>query len=81
MAFLDVVFGLAQRIADELQGRGLVEVLDRENRLKDLLESEILALSRRRVPLQKKLVGVFLNLDQIGKIDDLSDPPEAAAKS
>jgi hypothetical protein len=81
MAFLDVVLGLAQRVTDELQGCGLVKVFDRENRLENLLETEILALRRRRIPLQKKLVGILLNLDQIGKIDDLPDPSETAAKS
>src|SRR3972149_4040308 len=81
MAFLDIVLGLAQRVADELQGCGLVEVFDRENRLENLLETETLALRRRHCPLQKKLVGILLNLDQIGKIYNLPDSSETAAKS
>jgi hypothetical protein len=61
MTLLDVVLRLAEGIADELQGRGLVEIFDGENRLKNLLQTHVLALCRSDVLLQKKIVRVLLD--------------------
>ena len=51
VALVDVVLGLLEVVADELQRAGLVEVLDGEDRLEDALEPDVLALlGRRRRP-------------------------------
>ena len=81
MTFLDVVFRLAQGVAHKFQRGRFVEVLDGEYRLEHLLEAEILALRWLNIPLQEKIVGVFLDFNQVGKIDNLSDSPETATKS
>ena len=81
MALVDVVLGLAERVADELERGGLVEVLDREDRLEDRLQALILARLGRHVALQKLLVGPLLDVDQVRDVDDLLDAPERAPES
>ena len=44
VTFVDVVFRLAQAIADKLQGRCLIKILDWKYRFKNLLKADILAL-------------------------------------
>src|SRR6266478_9933518 len=51
MAFVDVIFRRAEFIADEFQRGGLVEVLDREDRLEDTLQTGISAVFRSYVRL------------------------------
>jgi hypothetical protein len=63
MTFLDIVFRLPKCIAYKLQRRSLIEILDRENGLKDLLEAEILALRWSDFPLEELIVGILLNFD------------------
>src|SRR5690349_19714352 len=79
MALFDIVLGLAERVAHELEGRSLVKILDRKNRFKNLLQPQILALRRGNILLQKKLIGIFLNLDQIREINDFLDSSKTAA--
>src|SRR5262249_15786058 len=81
VAFVDVIFRLAQGVADELERRGLVEVLDGENRLEDRLQPLVLARLGRHVTLQELLVRPLLDVDQIRDVDDLLDAPEPAAES
>ena len=81
VALLHRVLRLAERVADELQRRGLVEVLDREDRLEHPLQAGIAALARRHAELQELVVRAPLDLDQVGDLDDLPDlaeiPPQA----
>ena len=49
MAFLDVVLGRAELVADELERRGFVEILDRKDRLEDRLQTYVRALLGRYV--------------------------------
>src|SRR5262249_8583082 len=44
MAFLDIVLGFTELVADELERRGLVEVFDRKNRLEYRLQPDFTAL-------------------------------------
>src|SRR5262249_52616636 len=76
-ALIDVVFGLLEVIRDELKRRGLGEVLDREDALEDALEPDVLALIERYILLQKLLVALLLDVDQVGDVDDLRDLREA----
>src|SRR5205814_2875453 len=78
-ALIDVVLGLVQRVADELDRGRLGEVLDREDALEDALEADVLALLDGHVLLQKLLVALLLDVDEIRDIDDLPDLREALA--
>jgi hypothetical protein len=60
-----LAFPVADRVVDELQGAGLAEVLDREDRLEDGLQPRALAIGRGDVHLQEALVRALLDLDQI----------------
>src|SRR5205807_5217621 len=81
VAFLDIVFWLAQLKTHEFERRGLVEVLDRKNGLEDRLQAFVFALVGGDVFLQKLVVRSFLNLDQIRNVDNLLDLPERSAKT
>ena len=50
VALVDVVLRLAERVAHELERGRLVEVLDREDRLEDGLQAQVLARLGRRRP-------------------------------
>src|SRR5436190_2882552 len=76
VALLHVVLRLGERVAHELEGGGLVEVLDREDRLEDRLEALVLAGLGGHVLLQELLVAALLDLDQVRDVDDLLDAPE-----
>ena len=80
-ALVDVVLRLVERVADELDGRGLREVLDREDALEHALKTDVLALLDRHVLLQKLLVALLLDVDEVRDIDDLADLGEALACS
>jgi hypothetical protein len=80
MALVDVVLGLREPVADELQRGGLVEVLDGKDRLEDRLQALVFPGLRRNVPLQELLVRPLLDLDQIGNVDDLANPAERSAQ-
>src|SRR5207253_3859075 len=64
---------VADRVLDELERRVLPEVADREDRLEHRLQARVLALARQTVHLQKALVGLLLDLDQVrdrnGRLD------------
>ena len=82
MALVDVVLGLAERVAHELERRRLVEVLDREDGLEDRLQPLVLALPRAATSrLQELLVRPLLDVDQVRDVDDLLDAAEASAGS
>ena len=81
MALVDVVFRGPQFVADEFQRGVLIEVLDRENRLENPLQTDIATLLGAGIGLEKFVVGALLNLDQIGNINDFLDFAERAAKT
>src|SRR5476649_1589026 len=64
---------VADGVLDELEGRVLAEVADREDRLEHRLETRVLALARQTVHLQETLVRLLLDLDQVrdrnGRLD------------
>src|SRR6266542_3052555 len=76
MAFLDVVLRRPERVPHELEGGGLVEVLDRKHRLEDALKPGVFASLRGRLGLKKLVVGALLDIDQVRNVDDPLDLPE-----
>ncbi len=54
------------RVIDELERRVLSEVTNRKHRLEHRLQTSIVAFGRQPGHLQEALVGLLLNLDQIG---------------
>ena len=72
-ALLHVVLRLLERVADELERGGVVEVLDREDRVEDGLQAGVLALLRLDARLQEALEGLLLDLDQVRDLEDLRD--------
>ncbi len=56
---------VADLILDEVERRGLAKIRDRKDRLKHSLQSGVLALFRQQIHLQKAVVRLALNLDQI----------------
>src|SRR5262245_40745310 len=81
MALVDVVLRLPEPVADELQRRRLVEVLDREDGLEDRLQALVLAALGRYAALEKLFVRALLDVDQVREFDDLLDPSERAPES
>src|SRR6185436_13120998 len=69
-----------QGVADELDRGRLGEVLDGEDALEDALEADVLALLDGHVLLQKLLVALLLDVDEIRDIDDLPDLGEAFSR-
>ena len=80
-ALVDVVLRLVERVADKLDGRCLGEVLNRKDALEHALQTDVLALLDRNVLLQKLLVTLLLDVDEIRDLDDLADFGEALACS
>ena len=72
-AFLDVVFGLFQRVLHELQTAHVVVVVDREDALEHALQADVLTMLVIGQGLQKPLVRLLLDVDQIRNVDDLLD--------
>ncbi len=56
---------VADGVLDELERRVLAEIADGENRLEHRLQPGVFALGRQPVHLQKTLVRLLLNLDQV----------------
>jgi len=79
LALLDVVFRRLELVAHELELGALGEILDREDRLEDLLEPQRLPLIGGDAHLQEGLVGAHLHFDQVRQRSDLGDAPEALA--
>jgi len=73
VALVDVVLGLLEVVADELERRSLVEVANREDRLEDALQPDVFALVWGRICLEELLVALLLNVDQVGDLDRLLD--------
>ena len=72
----NVVFWLADLVADIFKRGGSIEVLDGKDRAEHTLKPGVLAAGRRNVLLQKELVGVDLQVEQMGngqRFDDLAE--------
>ena len=72
-ALIDVILGLFQLVADEFQHAGLVEILDRENRLEDALDAFAVLRLRLVAGFQEQVIRGFLNLDQIRHLQHFAD--------
>ena len=59
-AFVHIVFGLADLVADVLKGGSLVEIMDGKNRTKHAFKTDIRAHARRNIGLQKFVVRIEL---------------------
>ncbi len=76
VALLDRVLGIAEVVAVELQRGVPVVVLDREDRLEDRLQPVLVAPLGRDLLLEKLLVGLLLDLDEVRDLDDRRDLAE-----
>src|SRR4030095_608316 len=72
-AFLHVVLGLLEHIADELERSRVVEVLDREDRVEHGLQAGDLALLGLDLGLQEAFERLLLDLDQVRNLEDRGD--------
>ena len=72
-AFIDVVFGFFQLVADEFQHAGFVEILDRENRLEDTFDAFAVLRVGLIAGVQEKVVRRFLNLDEVRHFQHFAD--------
>jgi len=79
-ALVHVELGLLQAVAHELQGGGLVEVLDGEDAVEHRLQTLVPPLFRGHLPLEKLLVALPLDRDQVRDLHDLRDLGKAPAK-
>ena len=71
-----VVFRFADFVADVFQRGGAIEVLDGKDRTEDAFKSRVLPAGGRNIFLQKQLVGVDLQIEQMGngqRFDDLAE--------
>ena len=79
-AFLDVVLRLFERVAHELQRRGVVEVLDRKDRIEYGLEPDTFSrFSGSMLVCRNRSKDVLLDLDQVGNIENRRDLREILA--
>jgi hypothetical protein len=62
-------FPVADRVVDELQLRNITEIGNGKYRLKNRLESGIVAFTRQTIHLQETVVRTLLNLDEVGNLD------------
>src|SRR2546422_10376628 len=76
MAFLERVLRVAAVERVELQQRVVGVVGDREHRLEDSLEPDVLPAVRGGVLLQKRLVRALLHLDEVRNLNDRRDLAE-----
>src|SRR5207244_6769201 len=76
MAFLDCVLRIAEVERVELQQRVVVVVGDREHRLEDSLEPDVLPAVRGGILLQKRLVRALLHLNEVRNLNDRRDLAE-----
>ena len=81
VALIDVVLGLLEVVAHELQRGRLIEVADGEDRLENSLQSEVLTLLGRNIRLEELLVRLLLDVDEVGNVDGLRDLREGLPHS
>ncbi len=64
---------VADRVVHELKLRHLAEILDRKHRREHGLQSAVIALARQEVHLQKTLIGLHLDFDQVWNLNRALD--------
>ena len=64
-------FGFAELVADEVEGGFVLETMDREKFAENGLNADIPALTNRNIPLEKLVVGINLELDEVRWLDGL----------
>ena len=80
MTLLNIVFRCAKRICNIFQRRSFTEITNRKNALEYSFKTEVFSRFDRYVYLEESLVGVLLNIDQVGNIDDFFDLSEVLAQ-
>ena len=80
-ALFHVVLRLFQLVLHEFEPATAAKVIDRENRLEDLLQPGMGAAIRRRVHLQEVRVARALHIDQVGHRRDFGQTTEAFANA
>ena len=73
LTFLDIIFWLFKIIADKFQHAGLVEILDRKDRLKNTLYTFTIHRDRLISGRQEQFIGRLLHFNQIGHLQDFTD--------
>ena len=73
LTFLDIIFWLFKIIADKFKHTGLVEILDRKDRLKDTLYTFTIHRDRLISGRQEQFIGRLLHFNQIGHLQDFTD--------
>ena len=72
-ALVHIVFGITYLVLDEFKRRRLIEILDGKDALEYGLQPDLMALLVGDHGLEEVLIGLFLDIDKIGYIDDLFD--------
>ena len=65
LALIDVIFGLLELVLNEFQRRGFRKIADRENRFENGLKPLVGTSANGLINLEKLVVGIFLNFDQV----------------
>ena len=60
---------VADRVVHEFQLRHFAEILDRKHRREHRLKSAVIALARQQIHLQKALIRLHLDFDQVGNLN------------
>jgi hypothetical protein len=80
-ALVEVVFRRLVFILDELEMRGVGEILDRKHRLENRLQALARTAALRRVHQQKLIVRGLLHFDQVRHLADFLHVPEDLANA
>ena len=80
-ALVDIVFRRFIFVLDELEMRGVGEVLDREHRLEHRLQALGWTAALRRVHQQELIIRGLLDFDQVRHLADFLDVPEHLANA
>ena len=80
-ALVEVVFRRFVFVLDELEMRGVGEILDRKHRLENRLQALGRTAALRRVHEKELVVGGLLHFDQVRHLADFLDVPENLANA
>ena len=72
-AFVDVILRRIEFVSDEIELRGVGEILDREHRLEDSLQPLVGPPARRLLHQQELIVGCLLNLNEVRHLCNFMD--------
>src|SRR6202158_1567242 len=68
-----LAFPVSDRVVHKIQLRQAAEVLNRKHRSEYRLQAAVFALGRKQIHLQKSLIGILLNLDQVRNLNRAPD--------